>query len=649
MNGLVSGGYVGVDVFFVISGFLITSLVKREIDEERFSLHNFWVRRVRRILPASVACILGTLALSSFVMLPSDFEDVARSGVASSLAFANVFFWMEGKGGYFSGPSDEYPLLHFWSLAVEVQFYLFYPVLLLGLAKLRRISVVQFLVGAAVISFSLNVWGVMNRPSATFYLLPTRAWELLAGGLLAVLPGPKFSRTYRELIALGGFIMIVGSAIMYTPQTPFPGVAALLPCLGAVCFIYANSGPQSTEIGRILSAKPVVFIGMISYSLYLWHWPILGLMRYSLIEFDRPNLGYASALIFVISAISWRWVEQPFHNRKQTKKRKPGHGLNRRPLILGFASILFTVLLSGAIVAGDGWFWRFNTKEQPLLEDATWAGLDMQTRAESNNYPRIGDKSAQDLFVVWGDSHAMMMVDVLDIEAKNAGIGGRFISLPGVAPLPRVWRHLGASPPHPEAEEVVHFIQENRIPNVILIARWSAYVEGYSESDLRFEERGKSFDQLLIGDERTEAFCPSDAKRVLRKQLSKLINIFGDAGIKVWLVQQVPEQHGPTAFPFLLQEHLGLSVEYFPTNIEAHNSRQADTNFILQSMTQMGASVIETQHLFFDQNSKPILFRNGRACFRDNDHLTKFGAQELLSDALAQLMHHILGVPNEGP
>jgi peptidoglycan/LPS O-acetylase OafA/YrhL len=204
---VLTGGFVGVDVFFVISGFLITSLIKREIDEGRFSLRRFWIRRVRRILPASIGCVLGTLALSGIVMLPTDFEETAKSAIASVTAVANVYFWRDG--GYFAGPSDQEPFLHFWSLAVEEQFYLCYPPFLFLAAKLRRVSLFQCLLCLGVLSFLLSVWGVANKPVASFYLLPTRAWELAVGGLLAFAPKREFPRIGRELSGVAGLLMIL--------------------------------------------------------------------------------------------------------------------------------------------------------------------------------------------------------------------------------------------------------------------------------------------------------------------------------------------------------------------------------------------------------------------------------------------------------
>lgn len=626
-NGLVTGGYVGVDVFFVISGFLITSLVQQEILSGKFSLNNFWVRRIRRILPASVACILGTLCLCSFVMLPEDLVDAGNSAMASSVAMANVFFWRDG--GYFAGPSDEKPFLHFWSLAVEEQFYLLYPMLLLGISKVKRLSVFHCLVFLCLISFALSVWGAFHRPSATFYLLPTRAWELLIGGVLATGRVIKIGRCAQELTAAIGLLLILSSAILFTPQTPFPGATALLPCLGAICLIYASSDSQ-TVVGRVLSSKPFVFVGLISYSLYLWHWPVLALLRYCLVDLNFLNGAIATVVSVSLAILSWRFIEQPFRRSKSTGKATHARW---RPFVYGGLGVVSSLLFSCAVRYGDGWIWRYPSDVRVFVEDAMWSGKQMGRPRGSLDFPRIGDlKAEKDSFVVWGDSHAMMMSDALDKAAKSHGISGWFVSVPGVPPLPGVWRGLGVYPPDPEVERVIQTILQNDIPNVILIARWAAYAEGYSDGDLRFEERGKSSNQFIIGDSADDAFSPESGRRVLAQQLLKLVERLVSAQRKVWIVQQVPEQSGPTAWPLLMEKHLGISASFFPTTLEKHTRRQSATNSILYSTESVGAKVLATQRLFFDECSNPILLINGRACYRDSDHLTKYGANVMLKD-----------------
>ncbi|MEM8912170.1 MAG: acyltransferase family protein [Planctomycetota bacterium] len=630
---VIPGGYVGVDVFFVISGFLITSIIRRQIEQGQFRLRDFWVRRIRRILPASAVCIVGTLLLCSVVMLPNKLMMTARSAAASSLGVANVYF-MEA-GGYFDGPADEKPLVHFWSLAVEEQFYLFFPPLLVWLHRRRRDSVLRWLVGLTVASLACSAFAVYRKPDVAFYLLPSRAWELLLGALLVVIPRRDVGPSRCEWTSSIGLAMIVAAAVFFDPLTPFPGFAALVPCWGAACVIRANQSARLTVIGRLLACRPMVFVGRISYSLYLWHWPILALMRYCLIEITLVNGMIAVFVSLALAYLSWRWIEQPFRKIGSAKQSETA---TWKPFALGGACVIGILLLSSGIVVGNGWRWRYRASVSPHVEDATWNAAHLKTSRGAKDYPRIGDANClEDSFVVWGDSHAMMISDVLDRSAEEAGIAGRFISVGGVPPLRHVWQHGGRTPPSTEADRIVQYIQDQHVPNVILAARWSAYAEGYGSGDMRFDERGKHPNHFVIGDSKDDDFVPTSARRVLRERLADLVVTLTSTGTRVWIVQQVPEQLGPTALPLLLQKHIHLKSSFFPTNVMRHRQRQAAANSALRMSESLGATLIQTQHLFFDEYSRPILFVDGRACYNDNDHLTRYGAARMLHDPLSAM------------
>ena len=271
------GGYVGVDVFFVISGFLITGLILKQQRSGTFSLLQFWGRRIRRIIPAStlvgVVCLLaGTL------LLPADFSELAKSLTAQQLMVSNIYFWKASD--YFGGTAEVMPLLHTWSLAVEEQFYLGYPLVLIVLYRWSTRTAVAVLFAMAAVSLIIAEWGVWHHPTATFYLLPPRACELLLGGLLVYCPEPhRIGQTWRELGSWIGLALVVFAGVGYSTDTSFPGLTAMVPCVGTGLIIYLNT-LQPTRLARILSLRPVVFIGMISYSLYLWHWPLFAFTCY---------------------------------------------------------------------------------------------------------------------------------------------------------------------------------------------------------------------------------------------------------------------------------------------------------------------------------------------------------------------------------
>jgi peptidoglycan/LPS O-acetylase OafA/YrhL len=311
------GGFIGVDVFFVISGFLISSVIFREMDESRFSLLAFYERRIRRIFPALLVMMMVTAIAAVIYLLPSELEDFAKSLLAATFSLSNIYFWKTAS--YFSSSGNQ-PLLHSWSLGVEEQFYLLFPLLVLVIRRYLPGKYRHAIIGLAGLSFLVNMYGTYAYPTAAFYLPAARMWELLLGTILAlgVIP-PIHSRAWRNVLSVGGMLLILASAFTYSNRTHFPGIAALSPCLGAALIIVAGeTGPSF--VGRLLSLRPVVFIGLISYSLYLYHWPVIVFQRMSMIQFrDASNRSvHASILVFsiILASVSWRFVEIPFRSGK---------------------------------------------------------------------------------------------------------------------------------------------------------------------------------------------------------------------------------------------------------------------------------------------------------------------------------------------
>jgi peptidoglycan/LPS O-acetylase OafA/YrhL len=310
------GGFIGVDVFFVISGYLISSVILSEIAASRFSLFSFYERRIRRIVPALIVMLLATSLLAYRYLLPVELEDFAKSLVASIFSQSNFYFW--SQAGYFDAPAALKPLLHTWSLAVEEQFYIFFPLFLLAIRRVFPARLRVSIITIAILSFAASVVGAYKYPSSTFYLAPTRAWELLLGTILSLKILPEISGALRRNVStILGATLILFAAIFFSSSTPFPGFAALAPCLGAALII-AGGETGASLVGRVLSSKPAVFVGLISYSLYLWHWPIIVFQKIGTVFVsgvsDRVGGLVALAVSFIIATLSWRLVELPFRN-----------------------------------------------------------------------------------------------------------------------------------------------------------------------------------------------------------------------------------------------------------------------------------------------------------------------------------------------
>ena len=319
------GGYVGVDVFFVISGYLIGASLITEFSTNSFSLVEFYERRARRILPA----LFAMLAVSSFwayrFLTPASLVSYAHSLVAAVFSYSNFYFW--GRGGYFDAPSSAQPLLHTWSLAVEEQFYLVFPLMLFLVFRWFPQRLRGALWATAVVAFLGAVWAVKFDSTIAFFWSPLRAWELLAGAIVSqeTLTFLR-SRWTRELAAAAGFCLIIFACLRFSAFTPFPGAAALVPCLSSVLIIAAGQ-VGDTATGKLLSARPFTFIGLISYSLYLWHWPILVFQNSGLLLTNRPSFERNTkllilALSLVCATLSWRFVETPFRKGSYRPERK---------------------------------------------------------------------------------------------------------------------------------------------------------------------------------------------------------------------------------------------------------------------------------------------------------------------------------------
>jgi len=347
------GVFVGVDVFFVISGYLISSTVFAEISGSSFSVLGFYERRIRRIFPALFTMLAVTSAFAAILLLPSELVNYANSLSAAAVSASNFYFWQHSDN--FDRPLDN-PLLHTWSLAVEEQFYILFPLFLILARRIsaRRLRAAVVVLG--LLSLASSAWIVVQNPNAGFYAPYTRAWELLMGTTLSLGLFPRLHSPFvRNLVTITGMGLIIYSVLCYSAATPFPGVAALLPCLGSSMIIGAGE-VGSSVVGCVLAWRPVVFIGLISYSFYLWHWPVIVFQEMGVIYGNDLRKGLSmllSGLItLILASISWRFIEQPF--------RKGRLRMSGKPLFtFAAAAILLSLVYSAFVVHSAGLPRRF--------------------------------------------------------------------------------------------------------------------------------------------------------------------------------------------------------------------------------------------------------------------------------------------------
>ena len=321
---LLPGGFVGVDVFFVISGFLITAHILHDVVEEKFSLAAFYARRVKRIAPAMLVVVGTSLITAALIMLPEDWRMTAKSGVYSLSSLANVFFWRHVDTGYFGAQGRDLPLLHLWSLGVEEQFYIVWPLLLLSWYRIERARAFWIAMTIAVgASFALGDVLFTRSPSFTYYMLPTRAGELLLGAIgPSVMVSSQWQRIPRQWLtamAALGLLLLAASLAFLTEEMVFPGLLAIPPTLAAALLILTRRD-DSQPVVRLLSMRPLVLIGLISYSAYLWHWPLLTFYRYG---FGDPGLRGGLVLLGITLLLAWlsyRFIEQPARRARASLK-----------------------------------------------------------------------------------------------------------------------------------------------------------------------------------------------------------------------------------------------------------------------------------------------------------------------------------------
>jgi peptidoglycan/LPS O-acetylase OafA/YrhL len=410
---LFSGGFVGVDVFFVISGYLITTILIEDIENDRFSLVNFLERRARRILPALFFIMLVCIPFAWIWMLPSQMKDFLQSLVAASLFASNILFWK--KENYFEAAAQTNPLLHTWTLAVEAQYYILFPIFLILAWRFGKNRVFWMIVMMAVISLLLSEWGWRNKPTANFYLAPTRAWELFAGSIVAFVI-QKNGVQKNNFLAILGLAAIIFSIFAYDKSTPFPSVYTLAPVLGVVLLIlYAE---KETIVAKLLNTKSFVGLGLISYSTYLWHQPLFVFAKLKLFSTSfQLTMIALSFLSVMLGYLSWRYVEKPFRTKE----------IQNRVSIFGIAFIGLTIFLIFFFGEREGYENRLSAKSidfnQRLYNKETQFEFDVSAKRAFVDDGRkkiliIGDSYAKDflegLVTVFGDD-----INRFDIVMKS--------------------------------------------------------------------------------------------------------------------------------------------------------------------------------------------------------------------------------------
>lgn len=623
-----SGGFVGVDVFFTISGFLITRQITSEIGRNEFSLIRFYERRIRRLVPALLVMLAAALAAGAILFLPRDWSYMARNAASAGAFLSNIAYWFQID--YFDGDAKARALLHTWSLGVEEQFYLTYPLIILACAKFAGGRLLLVTATLAALSFVASMWMVTVDQSAAFYLLPFRCWEFLVGALLAITAKEQLpSKLARHIAGIFGAVLIGVSVFSFNDLTIFPGAAALLPCGGAMLMLLAG---RDSVTGAILSTPPMTFIGRISYSVYLWHWPLIVFVNYqsigrlSLLE----NLGLA-ALSIIIGYISWRFVEMPF--------RKPGVRDTSRKVFV--RSGLATVAVCGAasvIYVAQGIPQRFPDRAVKLasysasLNPESDKCRDVVLQLAQNSTCTIGNIANAET-LLWGDSHAGALFGALEGIAKD-GESTIYGATPQCPPLLNAGTSIECL--EGNRKRLDYVLSRPDITTVILAARWSLYLDG------RFTTAGEAENNngvpsLIDANGTPLPLFSRTARLKFREGISGLVETLIANGKHVILVYPVPETGFDIPTTLALIATRGDDPSKFTTSRAVYQERQHRALRILNDIDDHPMLTRLYPDDIFCPNSRCITYADGAPLYFDSHHLSIPGAK-LLQPRLEQAM-----------
>jgi peptidoglycan/LPS O-acetylase OafA/YrhL len=633
LGGPVSGGFVGVDVFFVISGFLITSIIIRDIENRRFTFVGFYARRIRRIFPALLTMLTVVLLIGVFFLMPGDYDVTGRSALYAAASVSNFYFLKHT--GYFDVASETMPLLHTWSLAIEEQFYLLWPATLMILVQLvgrSRRAIGLFVAAICATSLTLCIYRTQINPKAAFYLPHTRIWELDVGVLLAIIPRARYtpSRVIANVAGLAGLSLVLLSAFELTRSAPFPGYDAVMPVAGAALLVapWRSTG----LVQSLLSYSPFTFVGRISYSLYLWHWPIITLYRHYRMEAPMLPLEVAilAAVILIVSWVSWAFVEEPFR-RSRGEGASIGFGLTATTVVGMLAFLVaynvgFPQRAPGSErYASAAVMWDWNC---PHERDLSNLGLDGSSCV-------LGDDKAKLEALLIGDSHAEHFAPLINAAAQELGtavvLRPSCMPLLGATSLHRFWP---AIPNHDQIcsermKAILSYIRSQPdLDLIILSAAWIGYPPDlYRDiADRRDIQRG-----LELFTQGFDEFFQSLGRPGLR------FLVIGDVPMLL------PYSHAclSHARGMILRSACPETVAKTPLSLGGAYAE--NVRAVIRKLPERwpNVSVVLPQDFMCDSDGCPTSL-NGEFLYRDTNHIRR----NLLPETTSQLVH-LLHLPQK--
>ncbi|HFQ8054068.1 TPA: acyltransferase family protein [Pseudomonas putida] len=620
----VPGGFVGVDVFFVISGYLITAILRREILDRTFTFRSFYIRRIKRLMPAYFFLLACTTVYSGLHLLPDDMISYAKSAVASLAGLSNVYFFM--GTGYFGNAANE-PLLHTWSIAVEEQFYVIWPMLLLALSWIDSKRAVRYVVAAILItSLVASHHYAVNHKNAAYLLLPFRFFELMVGALLALYQH-RVAKVVNlgPIIAITGLTFVVASAFILDNSSAFPGIYALPVCIGTAMVIASGFNSTNHLPLRALQIPPIRYIGKVSYSLYLWHWPVLALAQYRGIALTTENALILIAVAFLASCFSYHFIETPFRNIKSKKFVSIAIPLYVVPSLLMCAGAY-------SIVKNDG----FRSRSGELISELEDRNTSHVQRSQCISVMIVGnygdchlgvDRPEADGLLI-GDSFANAYAQFVDVLARDAGIMIHDTTAGSTPAIPDVFTmDMVNKLPESEWRKIVDYntarFEAAKSKRVVIISNfWNNYAT--------WQTRFRVYNSKL-----------EDVNDIIESLQYETIKKYLDAGVKVVILVQPFAEIGKTEVSRMREKklrHAVIDSTYPPVEPDSDRIEYK----IKDKFPQV---VLVDPNKVLCENNKCKAFIDGKIIFRnDGSHLNAVGAEAIGKEYLKRFGNPLAGM-----
>lgn len=612
------GGFLGVDVFFVLSGYLITSILHTAQLNNSLNLLDFYARRIKRILPSLFLVMLLISPICWILLLPEEMKSFSKSLIYIPLYLSNIFFHKESN--YFDVTNDLKPLIHTWSLSIEEQFYLILPPLLVLANKIKVIKKELLIFLLLIASFFVAEFIFKKNPSANFYFLTSRAWEFLFGSLLAIYSVSNkvtFSQTSRNIISFIGLTSLLMSIYFFNENTTHPSSYTLIPVISTCLIIHF--GTIDTACGKFLSSKILVGIGLISYSLYLWHQPIYVFLRiFNLGDPSQTQYVISIALVFVLSYMCWRFYESPIRKSKLN---------NKNVYILALCISIFFIFAGAVGSIKDGFPERYSLSPnfQKIFSDKEYLGCNNQ----NPEFPcTVGEATKTKIDIaIFGDSHSGVMLPAFDLLGKERNLKIIRIGAGGCPPILNTYVLKGHREPSYCKEIALKqfkFVRENNIKNIVLIAKWQSYANDSNLGEKANSKRNKAASFLAF-----------------KNGLKTTVEKYQSLGVKVWIMYQAPQQSVSVNQLYYKLSNDDLN-DLEKSKLIASYSIPYEKHMMNQLLSR---DAIDSTNSFVINPDKILC--GSKTClagtpsepfYRDKDHLTPYGAlllKSLLIDSLA--------------